>query len=64
MSHVVFFQIFGRLQSGSNRRLKNENREIQNAPFVMLSTQVIVALENELFENFDGFTRIRMGNFR
>ena len=50
--------------SGSNRRLKNENREIQNAPFVMLSTQVIVALENELFENFDGFSRIRMGNFR
>ena len=41
----------------SNRRLKSENREIQNAPFVMLSSQVIVVLENELFDSF-GFIRI------
>lgn len=52
------------VENVSNRRLKNENREIQNAPFVMLSTQVIVALKNELFENFFGFRRITMGNFR
>ena len=59
-----YFSKFWAFAEWFESEIKNENREIQNAPFVMLSTQVIVALENELFENFDGFTRIRMGNFR